>query len=296
LWPPINVNDVFRCSYRRPSSRRRTKRYSRSFSGAPSGGRPFPADRAVNAVFPLFLPTLLPAAALFRPTAPSMRYSRSSFGAPSDGRPSPANRAVSSSGNFCQSLSRRSRHPSRPKEPPKVVFKPRIGGSVQSQPIPALHAHYAPHQTTDQTLRVQIRRDHRRPSFHAHTRAPRRICSFGNALHALSRAAMVIHALPRAGTVFPRAGTRRLHLPRAPTRSGAFRRVRSTRHFKFWRSTRLLAREMHAPGALARSRAYWRVSCTRFLQPQASRVHNTRQAFSPFSCCHVSLREPPRQP
>jgi hypothetical protein len=36
LWPPI-------------------KRYSRFFFGAPSGGRPFPADRAVNAVFPLFL-------------------------------------------------------------------------------------------------------------------------------------------------------------------------------------------------------------------------------------------------
>jgi hypothetical protein len=90
---PINVNDVFQCSYRRPSSCRRTKRYSRSFSGAPSGGRPFPADRAVNAVFPLFLwrsfrrppfsgrprrqcgipalpLALLPTAAHLRPTAP----------------------------------------------------------------------------------------------------------------------------------------------------------------------------------------------------------------------------------
>jgi hypothetical protein len=67
---------------------------------------------------------LHPAAALFRPTAPSMRYSRSSFGAPSDGRPSPANRAANSSGNFCPSLSRRHRHPSRPKEPPTVVSKP----------------------------------------------------------------------------------------------------------------------------------------------------------------------------
>jgi hypothetical protein len=36
LWPPI-------------------KRYSHFFFGAPSGGRPFPADCAVNAVFPLFL-------------------------------------------------------------------------------------------------------------------------------------------------------------------------------------------------------------------------------------------------
>jgi hypothetical protein len=109
LVAPIGVNDVFRCSYRRPSSHRRTKRYSHSFSGAPSSCRPSPADRA-----------------------------------------------VSSSGNFCPSLSRRHRHPSRPKKPPKVVSKPRIGGSVQSQPIPALHAHYAPHQMTDQTLRVQI--------------------------------------------------------------------------------------------------------------------------------------------
>jgi hypothetical protein len=176
LVAPINVNDVFRCSYRRPSSCRRTK-------------------------LPAPFPALLPAAALFRPTAPSMRYSRSSFGAPSDGRPSPANRAANSSGNFCPSLSRRHRHPSRPKEPPKVVSKPRIGGSVQSQPIPALHAHYAPHQTTDQTLRVQIRRDHRRPSFHAPTRAPRRICPFPNALHALPRAS---HGDPRAAT---RSGT-----------------------------------------------------------------------------------------
>jgi hypothetical protein len=147
---------------------------------------------------------LHPAAALFRPTAPSMRYSRSSFGAPSDGRPSPANRAANSSGNFCPSLSRRHRHSSRPKEPPKVVSKPRIGGSVQSQPITPLHAHYAPHQTTDQTLRVQIRRDHRRPSFHAPTRAPGRICPFADALHALPRAA---HGDPRAptrsGTILP---------------------------------------------------------------------------------------------
>jgi hypothetical protein len=152
--------------------------------GAPSG-------------IPAPFPALLPAAALFRPTAPSMRYSRSSFGAPSDGRPSPANRA-NSSGNFCPSLSRRHRHPSRLKEPPTVVSKPRIGGSVQSQPIPALHAHYAPHQTTDQTLRVQIRRDHRRPSFHAPTRAPGRICPFADALH----------ALPRASNGDPRAATR----------------------------------------------------------------------------------------
>jgi len=123
----------------------------------------------------------------------------------------PANRAANSSGNFCPSLSRRHRHPSRPKEPPKVVSKPRIGGSVQSQPIPALHAHYAPHQTTDQTLRVQIRRDHRRPSFHAPTRAPGRICPFADALH----------ALPRASNGDPRAATRsRTYLTRC-TRSHA---------------------------------------------------------------------------
>jgi hypothetical protein len=42
----------------------------------------------------------------------------------------------------------------------------------------------------------------------------------------------------------------------------------------------VFARAQHAPGALPWSRAYWRVSCTRLLQPQASRVHNTRQAFS----------------
>jgi hypothetical protein len=36
LWPPI-------------------KRYSLSFFGVPSGGHPTPADRAANAVFPLFL-------------------------------------------------------------------------------------------------------------------------------------------------------------------------------------------------------------------------------------------------
>jgi hypothetical protein len=128
---------------------------------------------------------------------------------------------------------------------------------VQSQPIPALHTHYAPPQTTDQTLRVQIRRDHRRPSFHAPTRASRRICLFANALHALPRAAMVIHALPRAGTVFPRAVTHRQHLPRAPTRFGT------------------ISRGFRVP------RAYWCVSCTRFLQPQALRVHHTRQAFFP---------------
>jgi hypothetical protein len=206
---PINVNDVFRCSYRRPSSCRRTKWYSRSFSGSPSGCRPSPADRV-----------------------------------------------VSSSGNFCPNLSRRHRHPSRPKEPPKVVFKPRIGGSVQSQPIPALHAHYAPHQTTDQTLRVQIRSDHRRPSFHEPTRAPRRICPFANALHALPRASMVIHALPRAG--------RSSH---APALSG------STSH-ALWN---LLAREIHAP--YQSPRAYWHVNCTHFVQPQALRVQHTRQAF-----------------
>jgi hypothetical protein len=175
--------------------------------GAPSG-------------IPAPFPALLPAAALFRPTAPSMRYSRSSFGAPSDGRPSPANRAANSSGNFCPSLSRRHRHPSRPKEPPKVVSKPRIGGSVQSQPIPALHAHYAPHQTTDQTLRVQIRRDHRRPSFHAPTRAPRRICPFANALHALPRASDGDPRAPtRSGTILPvcRRASRAPHAP--PMRS-----------------------------------------------------------------------------
>jgi hypothetical protein len=148
---------------------------------------------------------------------------------------------------------------------------------VQSQPIPALHAHYAPHQTTDQTLRVQIRRDHRRPSFHAPKRAPRRICPFANALHALPRASMVIHALPRVG--------RSSH---APALSG------STSH-ALWNllareihapyqslanethaPTRLLARELHAllaatgfarashaPGVLPRPRAYWRVRCTR---------------------------------
>jgi hypothetical protein len=170
--------------------------------GAPSG-------------IPAPFPALLPAAALFRPTAPSMRYSRSSFGAPSDGRPSPANRAANSSGNFCPSLSRRHRHPSRPKEQPKVVSKPRIGGSVQSQPIPALHAHYAPHQTTDQTLRVQIRRDHRRPSFHAPTRAPRRICPFANALHALPRASDGDPRAPtRSGTILPVCR----RASRAPTR------------------------------------------------------------------------------
>jgi hypothetical protein len=281
---------------------------------------------------------LHPAAALFRPTAPSMRYSRSSFGTPSDGRPSPANHAANSSGNFCPSLSRRHRHPSRPKEPPKVVSKPRIGGSVQSQPIPALHAHYTPHQTTDQTLRVQIRRDHHRPSFHAPTRAPRRICPFADALHAppmvihaLPRALepsarlptrftrshappMVIHALTRALEPFcpfadalhalPRA-THEIHAPpRAPTRSGTFWRVRSTRHI-----------------ILPRPRAYWRVRYTLFLHPHALRVTHTRQAFffqatrllaremhAPFSkqlwrvlytrqallittCCHVSFRE-----
>jgi hypothetical protein len=137
---------------------------------------------------------------LFSLTAPSMRYSRSSFGAPSDNRPSPANRAANSSGNFCPSLSCYHRHPSWPREPPKVVFQPRIGGSVQSQPIPALHTHYAPPQTTDQTLRVQIRRDHRRTRFHAPTRASRRICLFANALHALPRAAMVtrFHASARS--------------------------------------------------------------------------------------------------
>jgi hypothetical protein len=121
---------------------------------------------------------------------------------------------------------------------------------VQSQPILALHTHYAPPQTTDQTLRVQIRRDHRRPSFHAPTRAFRRICLFANALHALPRAAMVIHALPRAGT-------HRQHLPRAPTRFGT------------------ISRGFRVP------RAYWCMSCTRFLQPQALRVHHTRQAFFP---------------
>jgi hypothetical protein len=98
---------------------------------------------------------------------PIKRYSRFFFGTPSGGRPFPANRAANSFGNFCPSLSCYHRHPSRPREPPKVVFQPRIGGSVQSQPIPALHTHYAPPQMTDQTLRVQIRRDHRRPSFHA---------------------------------------------------------------------------------------------------------------------------------
>jgi hypothetical protein len=105
---------------------------------------------------------------------------------------------------------------------------------VQSQPIQALHAHYAPHQTTDQTLRVQIRRDHRRPSFHAPTRAPKRICPFANALHALPRASMVIHALPRAG--------RSSHAPLAATG---------------------FACEPHAPGVLPRPRAYWRVRSTR---------------------------------
>jgi hypothetical protein len=103
-------------------------------------------------------------------------------------------------------------------------IKPRIGGSVQSQPIPALHVHYTPHQKTDQTLRVQIRRDHRRPSFHAPKRAPRRICPFANALHALPRASMVIHALPRPGrsSHAPALSGSTSHvLPRALEPSGA---------------------------------------------------------------------------
>jgi hypothetical protein len=169
----------------------------------------------------------------------------------SDGRPSPANRAINSSGNFCPSLLCYHRHPSRPREPPKVVFQPRIGGSVQSQPIPALHAHY---QTTDQTLRVQIRRDHRRPSFHAPTQKDLPVCQRA------SRAPTRHHGDPRASTrrtVFPRAGTHRQHLPRSPTRFGT------------------ISRGFRVP------RAYWCVSCTRFLQPQDLRVHHTRQAFFP---------------
>jgi hypothetical protein len=115
---------------------------------------------------------------------------------------------------------------------------------VQSQPIPALHAHYAPHQTTDQMLRVQIRRDHHRPSFQAPKRAPRRICPFANALHALPCASMVIHALGGLPT-------RRFSPAAPPTRSGTFWRVRSTLHINLWRMRLTLLR------------AYWRVSYTR---------------------------------
>jgi hypothetical protein len=175
LWPPI-------------------KRYSRFFFGAPSGGRPFPADCAVNAVFPLFLWC-------------SFRWP------PISGQPRR---------QFLRQLL-----PEPIVLPPTPISAKRTTKSGVSAPdrwicaisaYSALHTHYAPPQTTDQTLRVQIRRDHRRPSFHAPTRASRRICLFANALHALPRAAMVIHALPRAGTSL---STRR-HSPAAPpTRSHA---------------------------------------------------------------------------
>jgi hypothetical protein len=130
---------------------------------------------------------------------------------------------------------------------------------VQSQPIPALHTHYAPPQTIDQTLPVQIRRDHRRPSFHAPTRASRRICLFANAL---PRAAMVIHALPCAGKVFPRVGTHRQHLPRAPTRFGTISRGFRVPH-AYWCVSCTCFLQPHAPGVLPRPRAYWSVGCTR---------------------------------
>jgi hypothetical protein len=148
---------------------------------------------------------------------------------------------------------------------------------------------------------------------------PQKDLPFANALHALPRASMVIHALPRAlepicplPTRFTRPhappwSSTRFHAPgrsfHAPAISGSTshalwnilaREIHAPyQSLVFHAPTRLLAREMHvlaatgfarephAPGALPRvPRAYWRVRCTRFLQPQALRVHNTRQAFS----------------
>jgi hypothetical protein len=138
----------------------------------------------------------------------------------------------------------------------------------------------------DQTLRVQIRKDHRHPSFHAPTRASRRICLFANALHALPHAAMVIHVLPRAGTVFPRAGSTSHALPRALAPS----------HARLHAPTPLLAREMHA---LRSHQAFARaIHAPSVPLPHALTDTCTTRArrYSSLSNCHVSLRVPPCQP
>jgi hypothetical protein len=225
LWPPINVNDVFRCSYRRPSSCRCTKRYSCSFSSAPSGDCPSSADRAISSSGN-FLP---------EPIAPPLtpllakRTTKSGVSAPyrwicAISAYSDVARALRSSPND------RSDAPS-----------PDLKRSLPSK-LP---------------------------------RAPRRICPFANALHALPHASVVIHTLPRA--------RRSSH---APALSGSsshalwnllareihapYQSLANETHAP----TRLLARELHAllaatgfaraphpPGVLSRPRAYWRVRC-----------------------------------
>jgi hypothetical protein len=151
---------------------------------------------------------LHPAAALFRPTAPSMRYSRSSFGAPSNGRPSPANRAANSSGNFCPSLSRRHRHPLGQKNHQKWCLSP---GSVDLCNLSLFRRCTRTTLLTKRQIRRSESRSEEITAVQASTRlhAPQKDLPFANALHALPRASLVIHALPRAGTVFPRAGTLR---------------------------------------------------------------------------------------
>jgi hypothetical protein len=113
-------------------------------------------------------------------------------------------------------------------------------------------------------LPTRFTRSHAPPMvIHALPRALEPFCPFADALHALPRATHEIHAPPRAldGD------------PRAPTRSGTFWRVRSTRHI-----------------ILPRPRAYWRVRYTRFLQPHALRVTHTRQAFF-FQATRLLARE-----
>jgi hypothetical protein len=254
LWPPI-------------------KRHSRSFFGIPSGGRPTLADRAANAVFPLFL--------------------RRSFRRPPIyGRPRR---------QFLRQLLL------EPIAPPPIPLLAKIttksGVSAPDRWICAISAHSG----IAQTLRVQIRRDHRRPSFHAPTRASRRICQF---CKRASRATTRRHGVARSST-------RQLHLPRASTRPSTFwcvkfalPRALDLLAREFHASTRLLAREMHALHAAIR---LLRVHYTRqaFFNPTRLLAREMHAPLQPahFGACttrarrssslssfHVSSREPPRQP
>jgi hypothetical protein len=211
LWPPI-------------------KRYSRFFFGASSSGRPFSADRTVNAVFPLFL-------------------WRSFRRPPISGQPRR---------QFLRQLL-----PEPIVLPPTPISAKRttkIGVSAPDRWICAISAYsgvaHALRSSPNDRSDAPSPDPKRSPSSklpRAYTRLQKDLPVCQRA----SRAAMVIHVLPRAGTVFPRAGTHRQHLPRAPTRFGT------------------ISRGFRVP------RAYWCVSCTRFLQPQALRVHHTCQAFFP---------------